>query len=170
MIALGPDVTACVFDTLTLDAGNQGSSYLWSNGSTEKTLRVVTTGIGFDIKTYWVTVTSPEGCIATDQRTIIFDFAACNGVDEPFAESGFHIYPNPGNGMIHIENDAGIGNCLLSITDIFGRQVLKNQEIIFTEDDRTFNLNLESYPPGLYLVRISASGKDLVAMKYLLNR
>jgi len=92
------------------------------------------------------------------------------GTNDPIAESGFHIYPNPGNGMIHVDNDDGIGNCLLNITDIFGREVVKNQEIIFTETDRTFNLDLESYPPGLYLIRLSAGGKDLVAMKYLLNR
>lgn len=170
LIALGPDVIACVFDTLLLDAGNEGSSYLWSNGSTERTLHVTTTGIGFDMKTWWVAVTSPEGCIATDQRTIIFDFAACNGIADPIAESGFHIYPNPGNGIIHIDNDVGIGGYLLNITDIFGREIVKNQEIIFPGSDKTFDLNLGSYPPGLYLIRISDGGKDLVAMKYLLNR
>jgi hypothetical protein len=170
LIALGPDATVCVFDTLILDAGNEGSNYLWSNGSTGRTYRLTTTGIGFDMRTVWVTVTSPEGCIATDQRTIIFDFAACNGIKDPIAENGFHIYPNPGDGMIHIDNDAAIGNCLLTITDIFGREVVKNREIIFSDTDKTFSLDLESYPQGLYLIRISAGGKDLVVMKYLLNR
>jgi hypothetical protein len=170
LIALGADATSCVFDTLTLDAGNPGSTYLWSNGTTLRTLRIYTTGIGFDMRTVSVTVTSPEGCTATDQRTITFDFAACNGIDDPVAESGFHIYPNPGSGVIHIDNDKNIGNCLLNITDIFGREIVKNQVIIFSDTDKTFNLNLESYPPGLYLIRISAGGIDLVAMKYLLNR
>jgi hypothetical protein len=169
VIDIGPDAIVCVFETQTLDAGNEGCYYLWSNGSTERTFHVGTTGIGFDIKTIWVTVTSPEGCVATGQRTLIFDFAACNGIDEPVAESGFHIYPNPGNGMIHIENESGLKNCLLNITDIFGREVLKNQEIIFSGTEKTFKLNLESYPPGLYLIRISANGKYLVAMKYLLK-
>ncbi len=63
-IVLGPDATVCVFDTITLDAGNPGSSYIWSNGSTERIIHVATTGIGFDFKTISVTVTSQEGCVA----------------------------------------------------------------------------------------------------------
>jgi len=170
VVALGPDAIVCVFDTIILDAGNEGCNYLWSNGSTERTLHVGTTGIGFDMRTFWVTVTSPKGCITTDQRTLTFDFAACNGIDEPPIESGFRLYPNPGNGRIHIENVTGMANCMLTINDIFGREVVKNQAIIFSANEMTFNLDLGSYPPGLYLIRISAGGKDLVALKYLLKR
>jgi hypothetical protein len=170
VVALGPDAIVCVFDTIILDAGNEGSDYLWSNGSTERTLHVCTTGIGFDMRTFWVTVTSPQGCVINDQRTLTFDFAACNGIEEPAAESGFRIYPNPGNGKIHIENITDLENCVLNINDIFGREVMKNQVINFSAHDMSFNLDPGSYPPGLYLIRISAGGKDLVAMKYLLKR
>lgn len=169
-IDLGPDATVCVFDTLTLDAENPGSSYIWSNGSTERIIRVATTGIGFDFKTITVTVTSPAGCVATDQRTIAFDFAACNGIDDLIAESSIHIYPNPGNGIIHIVNDAGTGKFELSITDIFGREIINNQEIDFSENDGSFKLNLESYPPGLYLIKISENGCYLASMKYLFKK
>lgn len=169
-VELGLDGTVCVFDTLTLDAGNPGASYIWSDGSTDRKIMVGTTGIGFDIKTISVTVTTPLGCSTTDQRTIIFDFAACTGIDEPDPESGFRIYPNPGNGSIHIYNDTGISNCQLTITDIYGREVIKNQEIVFSGHEKTFNLNLDSFPPGLYLVRISENGRDLASMKYLLKR
>jgi hypothetical protein len=170
VVALGPDAIVCVFDTIILDAGNEGSDHLWSNGSTERTLQVGTTGIGFDMRTFWVTVTSPQGCVTTDQRTLTFDFAACNGIEEPAAESGFRIYPNPGNGKIHIENVTGIENCVLNINDIFGREVVKNRSIVFSPNDMTCNLDLGLYPPGLYFIRISTAGKDLVAMKYLLKR
>lgn len=169
VINLGPDATVCVFDTLTLDAGNPGSSYVWSNGSTAKTIKVATTGIGFDFKTITVTVTTPEGCIETDQRTIIFDFAACTGINDPMTESGFRIYPNPGNGLIYIENNAGAGNYLLSITDIFGREIIKNLEITFSDTDRTFILDCGSFPTGLYLIKISENGKNIVSMKYVLK-
>ena len=166
---LGPDGTVCVFDTLMLDAGNPGSTYIWSNGSTEKSVLVGTTGIGFDIKTYTVTVTSPEGCSSTDERTIIFDFAACTGIDEPVSESGFQIYPNPGNGTLHISNQTGIKSCQLSITDIFGRKLIDGQEIVFTVQEETIKLDMELFPPGIYLVRISENGRTLASMKYLLK-
>jgi hypothetical protein len=169
VVDLGPDATICVFDTLTLDAGNPGANYIWSNGSTERVIRVATTGIGFDFKTISVTVSTPEGCVVTDQRSIVFDFAACTGIDETLPENGFQIYPNPGDGLIHIQNKTGITNCQLSITDIYGREVLKNQELVFSDQESTFKLNLDSLAPGLYLVKISENGRHLASMKYLLK-
>lgn len=50
-IYLGPpDTTVCVYDTLTLDAKNPGSTYLWSNGATSQEISFGTTGIGFDLQ------------------------------------------------------------------------------------------------------------------------
>jgi hypothetical protein len=169
VIDIGPSGTVCVFDTLTLDAGNEGSTYIWSNGSTEQSIMVGTTGIGFDVKQVTVTVTSPEGCSATAQRTIVFDFAACTGIDEPGVESNFAIYPNPGNGTIRIENKSGSGKYELSVTDIYGREIIKNREIIFSASENTCSLDLKSSPQGIYLVRISENGRTLAAMKYLLR-
>jgi hypothetical protein len=169
VIDIGDDGTVCVFDTLTLDAGNPGSSYIWSNGSTGQTVMVGTTGIGFDVKLVTVTVTTPDGCVATAERTIVFDFAACTGIDEPSANSDFALYPNPGNGILRIENKSGLDKCQLSVTDIYGREIIKNQEITFNSADNTFNLDLKSYPPGIYLVRISVDGRNLAALKYLLR-
>lgn len=168
-INLGPDATICVFDTVTLDAGNPGSSYIWSNGSTERTIMVGTTGIGFDIKTYSVIVTSPDGCVSSGQRTIIFDFAACSGIDEP-SSGNLRIYPNPGNGLIKVENLAGRGSYILNVTDMFGTEVIDNLPVIFEENDNTFILDMTSEPPGLYLIRIMENGKDIASGKYLLTR
>jgi hypothetical protein len=124
IVALGPDATVCVFDTLTLDAGNPGSSYIWSNGSTDKIIRVATTGIGFDMKTISVTVTSPEGCVATDQRTLVFDFAACSGIEDPAVESNFHIYPNPAGDKVYVELVHNNGeDCKIELFDISGKLV-----------------------------------------------
>ena len=50
------DVTICAGQTGTLDAGSEGVSYLWSDGSTSQTLTTDVAG------TYTVTVTSAEGC------------------------------------------------------------------------------------------------------------
>ena len=171
VINLGPDPTVCVFDTVIMDAGNPGpgSTYIWSNGSTEQKIKVATTGIGFDMKTYSVTVTSPEDCEASAERTVIFDFAACSGLGEP-TESSLRIYPNPGNGLIKVENLAGPGSFNLSVTDMFGTKVIDNLPVIFGDKDKTFILDLTSEKPGLYLIRITENGKDMVAGKYLLTR
>jgi Secretion system C-terminal sorting domain len=49
---------------LTLDAGNAGSTYLWSDASTNQTLTVSTNGL------YKVTVTSGAGCIGKDSANV----------------------------------------------------------------------------------------------------
>jgi hypothetical protein len=166
---LGPDATVCVFDILTLDAGNPGSTYLWSNGSTERTIEIGSTGIGFDIKTYSVTVTTPEGCQSSDERTIVFDFAACSGIGEPEG-SHLRIYPNPGHGKVLIENTGDPGSYILSVTDMFGTAVIENQPVQFMESESTVLIDLTALKPGLYMIRLMNDGTEAVAGKYLLTR
>lgn len=57
--ALGADVTQCS-GSITLDAGNPGSTYEWSDASTTQTLTALSTG------TYSVTVTNAAGCVEAD--------------------------------------------------------------------------------------------------------
>lgn len=61
VVNLGPDTSICLANVI-LDAGNPGSSYLWSNSQTTQT---VTVSSG----TYWVLVTDPTGC--SDRDTIV---------------------------------------------------------------------------------------------------
>jgi hypothetical protein len=59
-VNLGPDVTICEGDTITLDAGCSFAGYLWNNGSTGQTLQVSDAG------SYAVTVTDYNGCANSD--------------------------------------------------------------------------------------------------------
>jgi gliding motility-associated-like protein len=58
VINLGPSVTQCG-GTHILNAGNPGSTYIWSDSSTNQTLTARTSG------NYAVTVTTPAGCSAS---------------------------------------------------------------------------------------------------------
>ncbi|MFK8038935.1 MAG: PKD domain-containing protein [Crocinitomicaceae bacterium] len=60
VIDLGDDKIICENDQLLLDAGNIGSVYNWNNGSNGQTINVSQEG------TYFVTVSDPNGCSATD--------------------------------------------------------------------------------------------------------
>lgn len=62
LVDLGEDRTVC--DSETLDAENPGSSYLWSTGAVSQTILVTATG------TYWVKVTTGNGCTASDTVVI----------------------------------------------------------------------------------------------------
>jgi hypothetical protein len=59
-VFIGNDTTFCSGNSLTLNAGNTGSAFLWNNGSTNQTRTVNTTG------NYWVKVTNSNGCAKTD--------------------------------------------------------------------------------------------------------
>lgn len=65
-VDLGPDLLLCHGESQLLRAGAQlaGSTYRWQDGSTQATLRADTAGV------YRLTVTSPSGCITTDEVTI----------------------------------------------------------------------------------------------------
>ncbi len=62
-VNIGPDITQCG-GSITLDAGNPGSSYFWSNSTSSQQTTVNTSG------TYYVSVVSPAGCIGTDTANI----------------------------------------------------------------------------------------------------
>ncbi len=59
-VDLGNDTSFCNGGSIILDAGNIGSTYVWSDLSTNQTLNVNSIG------TYSVTVTDPNSCTASD--------------------------------------------------------------------------------------------------------
>jgi len=63
IVALGPDTVLCPNSSLVLDAGNPGSTYLWSTGATTPDLTVTHAG------TYWVKV-STKGCARSDSISV----------------------------------------------------------------------------------------------------
>ncbi|WP_372755838.1 hypothetical protein, partial [Labilibaculum sp.] len=64
-VDLGIDQEICEGDSITFDAGNIGSTYLWSTGETTQTITVYTSG------TYSVVVTDSNGCMGTDEVNLI---------------------------------------------------------------------------------------------------
>lgn len=58
------DRNLCANDTITLDAGNIGTSYLWSTGATTQSINVSSPGL------YTIRVTNAIGCEAIDTVTV----------------------------------------------------------------------------------------------------
>ena len=59
-VYLGPDTSYCSAQSVTLNAGNPGSTYSWSNGANSQTISVHTTD------DYFLDVTNAHGCSTTD--------------------------------------------------------------------------------------------------------
>jgi gliding motility-associated-like protein len=60
IVSLGNDTALCSGQSISLNAGNIGSTYKWQNGSSNRLLDATTTG------NFSVTVTNTEGCKAMD--------------------------------------------------------------------------------------------------------
>ncbi|WP_118950642.1 Ig-like domain-containing protein [Taibaiella helva] len=107
VVNLGNDTSVCNGTALSLDAGNGGVSYFWSNGSTGQMLDVNTAG------TYNVFVTNNLGCIKSD--TIIVNMSgelpAIDGIN--ISNNGVNTFRftamNPQN-VIGYEWDFGDGS------------------------------------------------------------
>ncbi len=94
VVALGRDTAFCPGASILLNAGNPGSSYLYSNGATTQTLTVSTAG------TYNVRVTNPQKCIGRDTIVIA---AASNPVVNLGADTSFC----PGSSVLLNAGNAG---------------------------------------------------------------
>ncbi|MBK9399529.1 MAG: gliding motility-associated C-terminal domain-containing protein [Bacteroidetes bacterium] len=145
VVDLGPSQTVCEGDTVFLDAGNTGATYLWQNGTSSQVLAATVNG------NYTVTV-SLGNCSANDQVLITFDpvpFVAF-GSDTTLCK-GFPIFLDATNaGATYIWQDGtidpfifaedpgtysviiSIGNCTASDTIILDQQ--DKPSVILGED------------------------------------
>lgn len=168
VIYLGPpDTMACVYDTVVLDAGNPGAQYLWSNGSSQRTVAVGTTGIGYDVKTLTVTVTGPNGCTSEATIKVHFDFSQCMGISDHPHFGTIRIYPNPNDGSFALEVDGYSGDMELLVTDLYGR-LIKSSEFNNIQNSFREDIQLGDIPAGIYI--ISIRDRESVASEKLIIR
>ena len=64
VVDLGADQSTCAGNTINLNAGNPGATYLWNTGATTQTISASTSG------NYSVVVTDANGCSATDDVNV----------------------------------------------------------------------------------------------------
>ncbi len=74
-VNLGPDQLICAGSTITLDAGANYASYLWDDNSNGQIRNV--TGPG----TFYITVTTPQGCTASDTIIVNWDTSVIAAFD-----------------------------------------------------------------------------------------
>lgn len=94
-VNLGPDTTVCA-TTYLLDAGNPGSTYLWSSGAGTQTINITNSG------TYSVSLINPIGCFGSDNVTVMLtnppnyslgpDTSSCGNTIVLDAGSGYNSY------------------------------------------------------------------------------
>lgn len=145
VVNLGADTTLSVAAMFTIDAGNPGMSYLWSNGETTQSISVISSG------TYYVTVTDQFGCTGTDSITVSIPIGI---TERTLNEFHVDIFPNPSNG-----NDLTLGFNVPESTNVEIRILNVLGKVMYSE-------TLENFK-GVYSKKVAAD--DLAAGIYFAN-
>jgi hypothetical protein len=162
-VDLGADRFECPYDTITLEANVPGMTYYWSNGSTEESIKVGTTGIGFDIKEIWLEMENEHGCKNTDTLMVYFDFANCFGIGEGNSTAIAFVYPNPTRGDFTLSLEGFKGGAEMEISSLDGRVIMSRS--LDTEGDGTLeqNFTLLGQPQGVYILKVKGQSEVLVS-------
>lgn len=155
-VDLGPDTTICSTCTITLDAGNPGSDYMWykdgvPTGVVSRTTTVGATGM------YKVMLTNPSGCEGMDSVMV----TVTTGLNTYETVKNMNIYPNP-NEKIFMLTFEGTGNTSeINIVNYLGVNVY--HEVIKGSGPQSKRISLDQFAAGVYLVNITSDGHTKTA-------
>jgi hypothetical protein len=160
VVNLGPDVIVCASQTVILNAGISGATYLWSTGATSQWISIDSTGYGIGTHTFSVTVTNSNGCSGSDAVNVTFD--PCVDIAENEQEVQLEIYPNPNQGQFTVNIDGMLGQgATLQVLNLLGAQVYEYKQLA-PEQAQTIRIELEQVPAGFYLLRLLHHDKMLI--------
>lgn len=136
----------CFGDTLTLDAGNSGSSYFWNTGESTQTIQTIFGG------NYSVTVTSTDGCVEKDTTIVIsrflpivnlgIDTAICNNTSITLdaQNSGSAYAWNTGEATQTVQTTDS-GSYSVTVTDIYGCYASDTMHLSFLTEPHSDGFN-----------------------------
>jgi hypothetical protein len=160
-VSFGADTTICDTMTLTLDAGNGYSSYLWSTGETTQTINVTTTN------DYWVQVIDTVGCSGTD--TIHVEVTVCSGIAGIANIGLINLYPNPTTGIFVLSfSDSKVESLKVQLENVLG-QVVMDVYDLEAVDNFTGEIDASALPSGVYNVRVLI-GKEAIITKLVIAK
>ncbi len=155
IVDIGIDTAICNNTSITLDAGNHGSTYLWSTNETTQTIVVDSTGVGIGTSEYGVTVTNQSGCIGDAEISV--EFVDCTGINE-FMDAILTVYPNPTTGVFSINIDSDSGAPVdLRVTDQSGK-IVYQKTIVDISIDKSTSIDLSGLSNGVYNISIFKDG------------
>lgn len=164
IVDLGADQTICVNQSVSLDAGNPGASYLWSTGDTNQILVVDTSSFNIGTHNIVVRALSPSGCMDFDTINVTID--PCVGMEEVQSPGSFTVFPNPGNGKVRLlMEDWPSGQAEIAVYNMSGAVVYK-EAIDPGSISGLKQIDLTGLSHGIYYLQISSQayrfGKPLI--------
>ncbi len=124
VFSLGNDTTTCDTSvTITLNAPQNQSSYLWSTNEITSSIDVNQTG------NYWVQIIDTNNCVSTD--SILVSFLDCSGITELNSNVIFTYFQNYNISISGIDN---IDNIKIYSFDGRMQKEVKQSSVIFVDD------------------------------------
>ncbi|HYV93634.1 MAG TPA: SBBP repeat-containing protein [Chitinophagales bacterium] len=152
---------------LTANSG-AGLSYKWKkgtayiSGATDITYTATTTG------TYKVEVTDANGCSKASGATkVIKTCREGDLVSGENSESAIVLYPNPASEKLMI-NCSSLIVLTIEVYDALGRKVSENK-ISDGESVSVFSIDVSSFNPGVYFIRLMMQNGTGVSQKFVKN-
>ncbi|WP_282777961.1 T9SS type A sorting domain-containing protein [Phaeodactylibacter xiamenensis] len=157
-VDLGEDITIEEGQIATLDASGSGLSYEWSTGANTPTIDVMESGV------YSVTVTNSDGCTASDEILV----NVITNTNSLSTENRIKLFPNPTSGRVFVSVASGE-------IDLYGYEVFdpngkKIKEANINLSDQSFEISLEGFPNGLYLIRFFTNEGSQVSKRVIKNQ
>lgn len=154
-VNIGPDDSICTGNTLTLNAGYPGSSYMWDNFATTQTRTIQNAG------TYYVMLTAFDGCIGVDTMTLYLrplpivdlgpDVEICEGTTYTF-DAGHpgstYMWDNGVTTQTRVVDTAG--DYEAQVTDVHGCTGVDNVSVGMKDIPLIDGINATHADSGLY--------------------
>lgn len=146
----------CLGESVTLSV-NGANTYTWYNGANTTSITDTPT-----ITTiYTVSGTGSNSCVATKSVSLIVTI--CNAIADNGPKIKAKIYPNPTNGSVMIEY-ANEEELILEVIAYDGK-ILHEEKV----DKGKTLLDLRSFAPGLYYIRLMDKGSHIYTGKLVLT-
>jgi PKD repeat protein len=164
IVDLGDDITITQLQTTTLDAGNPGASYAWSNGAVTQTITVGYLGNNAD--TYFVDVTA-GGCLGND--TVVVNFTDPVGIPDRLGKLAVIITPNPNNGQFRIDVMSAADKSFdLRIVSILGTVVYDLRDLALS-GKYSSKIEVPGLHDGVYYIVVTTQN-DKVTKKIVIQK
>ena len=166
-VDIGSDTSVCSSVTIMFSVNPNFSSYTWSTGATSNSIFVDSTGVGIGSKQINVVVVDSLNCSGNDH--LVLSFVDCTSLNDIDSKSFFiNVFPNPSTGVITLKsNTTSLKQLELNLIDVTGKVVLvkmiESSSGIFNEQ-----LDLRSYPKGIYFILLS-NGNQSKRIKIVLQ-
>ena len=163
IVNLGPDTTLKLThnDTLVLDAGNAGASYLWFNGDTNQVQAFTNSNLSLGKTLIYVDVTK-NTCTSSD--TLIIFLTDDTSIGKHKRNAFIKVYPNPSKGDFFIETPINQNNASISIFNTNGKKVFSTK----LQKAANNRIRLKNLTAGVYYL-VYSEGQKVLTQKLVVQ-